>query len=67
LTHAGLISVGWILALALVLGIANAFEIPTRQSFFVELVGERDLTNAIALNSSAFNATRMVGPRSPGC
>jgi MFS family permease len=66
LTHAGLISIGWILALALVLGIANAFEIPTRQSFFVELVGERDLTNAIALNSSAFNATRMVGPAIAG-
>lgn len=66
LTHLELISVGWIVALALLLGVANAFEIPTRQSFFVELVGERDLTNAIALNSSAFNATRMVGPAVAG-
>ena len=66
LTHLGIITVGWIIALMLLLGIANAFEIPTRQSFFVELVGERDLTNAIALNSSAFNATRMVGPAIAG-
>lgn len=66
LTHLGLITIGWIIALVLVLGVANAFEIPTRQSFFVELVGERDLTNAIALNSSAFNATRMVGPAVAG-
>jgi MFS family permease len=66
LTHLGLISVAWIIALVLVLGVANAFEIPTRQSFFVELVGEDDLTNAIALNSAAFNATRMVGPAVAG-
>jgi MFS family permease len=66
LTHLGMISIGWIVVLALTLGIANAFEIPTRQSFFVELVGEKDLTNAIALNSSAFNATRMVGPAVAG-
>jgi MFS family permease len=66
LTHAGLINVHLILALALVLGVSNAFEIPTRQSFFVELVGERDLTGAIALNSSAFNATRMIGPAIAG-
>lgn len=66
LTDLGMINIGWIIALALGLGIANAFEIPTRQSFFVELVGEKDLTNAIALNSTAFNATRMVGPAVAG-
>ena len=66
LTHLELINIGWILLIVFVLGTANAFEIPTRQSFFVELVGERDLTNAIALNSSAFNATRMVGPAVAG-
>jgi len=66
LTHLGLINVFWILVLVLVLGVVNAFEIPTRQSFFVELVGEQDLTNAIALNSAAFNATRMVGPAIAG-
>ncbi|MEX2571495.1 MAG: MFS transporter [Gemmatimonadota bacterium] len=66
LTHAGLINIGWIVLLVLILGTANAFEIPTRQSFFIELVGERDLTSAIALNSSAFNASRMVGPAIAG-
>jgi MFS family permease len=66
LTHLGMINIGLIVALVLLLGVANSFEIPTRQSFFVELVGERDLTNAIALNSSAFNGTRMVGPAIAG-
>lgn len=51
-----------VLALVFVIGTVNAFEIPTRQSFFVELVGPADLPNAIALNSAAFNATRIVGP-----
>lgn len=55
-----------ILLLVLVLGTANAFEIPTRQSFFVDLVAREDLTNAIALNSSAFSATRIVGPAVAG-
>lgn len=55
-----------LLALVFVLGTANAFEIPTRQSFFVELVGPADLPNAIALNSAAFNATRIVGPAMAG-
>jgi MFS family permease len=49
-------------AAALFLGLVNAFDIPTRQSFIVELVGKEDLGNAIALNSSAFNAARIVGP-----
>jgi MFS family permease len=66
LTHLGLISLSWIVVLAFILGISNSFEIPTRQSFFVELVGEDDLTNAIALNSAAFNGTRMVGPAIAG-
>jgi len=66
LTHLGMVSVGAVAGLLLLLGVSNAFEIPTRQSFFVELVGERDLTNAIALNSAAFNATRMVGPAIAG-
>ncbi len=52
--------------LALVLGIANAFDIPTRQSFIVDLVGKPDLMNAIALNSSVFNAARIIGPAIAG-
>lgn len=66
LTDTGRVTVVWILALVFLLGTANAFEIPTRQSFFVELVGQEDLTNAIALNSSAFSATRVVGPALAG-
>jgi predicted MFS family arabinose efflux permease len=66
LTHTGLITVASIVFLVSVLGVANSFEIPTRQSFFVELVGQRDLSNAIALNSVAFNATRMVVPAIAG-
>ena len=49
-------------AAAVFLGLVNAFDIPTRQAFIVELVGKDDLGNAIALNSSAFNAARIVGP-----
>jgi predicted MFS family arabinose efflux permease len=48
--------------LALVWGIANTVDLPTRQSFVVELVGRADVANAIALNSAAFNAARIVGP-----
>ncbi len=66
LTDTGRITVPLIMALVFLLGTANAFEIPTRQSFFVELVGQEDLTNAIALNSSAFSASRVVGPALAG-
>ena len=48
--------------LALVWGIANTIDLPTRQSFVVELVGRADVTNAVALNSAAFNVARIVGP-----
>src|ERR1044071_3252065 len=47
-------------------GLVSAFEIPIRQSFQVELVGKSDLMNAIALNSSAFNLSRVVGPAIAG-
>ncbi|HVH12614.1 MAG TPA: MFS transporter, partial [Longimicrobium sp.] len=66
LTGTERITYGALLALVFVLGTASAFEIPTRQSFFVELVGPADLPNAIALNSAAFNATRIVGPALAG-
>ncbi|MCS1408130.1 MAG: hypothetical protein M2R45_01300 [Verrucomicrobia subdivision 3 bacterium] len=48
--------------LALALGVANAFDIPARQSFIVNLVGKRDLMNAVALNFSVFNTSRILGP-----
>lgn len=47
-------------------GITNSFDIPTRQSFAVDMVGKEDLINAIALNSSMFNAARIVGPAIAG-
>jgi len=66
LTGTGRITYAALLGLVFILGTASAFEIPTRQSFFVELVGPADLPNAIALNSAAFNATRIVGPALAG-
>ncbi len=56
-----------IIALASVLGFINAFDVPARQSFIVELVERReDLANAIALNSSMFNSARLLGPAIAG-
>lgn len=52
--------------LASLLGIVNAFDIPARQSFLVEMVGRDDMINAIALNSTMFNAARLVGPAIAG-
>ena len=48
--------------LAFTLGIINAFDMPGRQSFVIEMVGKDDLPNAIALNSAVFNSARMFGP-----
>jgi MFS family permease len=55
-----------LLALAGVFGIFNAFDLPLRQSFLVEMVGKEDLSNGIALNSAAFNAARVLGPAAAG-
>lgn len=66
LTLSGEITVAWILALAALSGMANAFDIPTRQAFAVDMVGRDDLISAIALNSSVFNAARVLGPAIAG-
>jgi MFS family permease len=66
LSLSGQIQVSHILLLAALLGMVNAIDIPTRQSFIVDLVGREDLMNAIALNSSMFNAARIVGPAVAG-
>ena len=66
LTLSGHVTVEVVIALALLLGIINAFDMPARQSFLVELVGKDDLMNAIALNSSMFNGARIVGPAIAG-
>ena len=53
-------------ALAFVFGIGAAFDAPTRQSFVSEMVGTEDLSNAVGLNSAAFNIARLVGPAAAG-
>jgi predicted MFS family arabinose efflux permease len=53
-------------ALGLLLGFANVFDQPARQSFVMELVGRQDVASAVALNSAAFNAARIVGPAVAG-
>jgi MFS family permease len=60
------VSVPWVMALAIFAGLLSAFEVPTRQALVVELVGREDLMNAIALNSSAFNVARVIGPAVAG-
>jgi len=55
-----------VFVIAGLLGITNAFDIPSRQSFLVEMVGPEDLANAIALNSSVFNGARLFGPAVAG-
>lgn len=66
LTLINRITVPEIFVLAALLGIVNAFDIPGRQAFLVEMVGKEDLMNAIALNSSMFNGARVVGPAIAG-
>ena len=66
LTFTGLVRVWHVFVLAAALGVVNAFDMPARQAFFVEMVGRDDLMNAIALNSSMVNAARVVGPAVAG-
>ncbi len=66
LTLSDRIQVWQIFLLAALLGIVNAFDIPARQAFIVDMVGKEDLMNAIALNSSMFNGARIVGPAIAG-
>jgi len=66
LTLTGRVQVWHIFALAGSLGLVNAFDIPGRQSFLVDMVGKEDLMNAIALNSSMFNGARIIGPAIAG-
>lgn len=62
LTLTNVVTIGWIIALAFVLGAANSIEITARQAMMVEIVGRAGLPNAIALNSTAFNVARVIGP-----
>ena len=66
LTLEGFVHVWHIFVLASLLGVANAFDIPARQAFLVEMVGKEDIVNAIALSSSMMNGARIVGPAVAG-
>ncbi len=67
LTLSGRITIPWILVLAAVQGLINAFDMPGRQAFMVQMVEDRsDLGNAIAINSSMVNLARLVGPSLAG-
>ncbi|BDI32853.1 MFS transporter [Capsulimonas corticalis] len=62
----GTVEIWHVLFFAALSGIAAAFDMPTRQSFIVEMVGKEDLPSAVALNSSVFNGARAVGPAVAG-
>ncbi len=66
LTLTNRIQVWEIVVLAAGLGVVNAFDIPARQAFLIDMVGREDLMNAIALNSSMFNGARILGPAIAG-
>jgi MFS family permease len=67
LTLTGHITIHWLLALSVMQGIVNAFDMPGRQAFMVKMVEDRgDLSNAIAINSSMVNMARLVGPSLAG-
>jgi MFS family permease len=66
LTLSGTVTVPAVIAIAAAFGMVNAIDIPTRQAFVVDMVAREDLMNAIALNSSMFNAARIVGPAVAG-
>jgi len=66
LTLSGRVQVWHVFVLATCLGVVNAFDIPARQAFVVEMVGREDLSNAIALNSTMVNGARVVGPAIAG-
>ena len=62
----GVVQPWMLIGLALAFGTISAFDLPARQSFLVEMVGKPDLSNAIALNSAAFNTARVLGPAVAG-
>jgi MFS family permease len=65
-TLLGVVKVWHVFVLAALLGVVNAFDIPARQAFLMDMVGREDLINAIALNSSMFNGARIIGPAIAG-
>jgi len=66
LTVTGVVQLWHVYVFAFLFGSAAAFDAPVRQTFVAELVGDADLHNAVALNSTSFNAARMIGPAVSG-
>lgn len=66
LTLSGRVTLAQVYVFAFLLGCAAAFDGPARQTYLAEVVGEENLSNAVALNSASFNAARMVGPALAG-
>lgn len=66
LTVTGVARLEHVYVFAFLFGCAAAFDAPVRQTFVAELVGDRELANAVALNSTSFNAARMIGPAAAG-
>jgi MFS family permease len=66
LTATHVVQVWHVMVLGAMLGISNAFDMPARQSFAVEMVGRDDVANAVGLNSALFNASRILGPAAAG-
>ncbi|WP_144148755.1 MFS transporter [Paraburkholderia sp. BCC1884] len=66
LTVTGLVQLWQVYVFAGLLGCVTAFDSPARQTFVSDLVGEEDLANAVGLNSTSFNAARMIGPAVAG-
>jgi len=62
LTITGIVRLWHVYVFAFLFGSAAAFDASVRQTFIAELVGDEDLPNAVALNSTSFNAARMIGP-----
>jgi MFS family permease len=66
LTVTNTVQVWHVMAIALLIGVRNAVDMPTRQAFAVEMVGREDVQNAVALNSAMFNGARILGPAVAG-
>ncbi|MFK2873081.1 MFS transporter [Dyella lipolytica] len=66
LTITGIVQLWQVYVFAFLLGCVAAFDAPARQTFVSDLVGEADLSNAVGLNSTSFNAARMIGPAIAG-
>jgi MFS family permease len=66
LTDKNMVTIWQVGLIAAFLGTVNAFDVPARQAFLAEVVAKADITNAIALNSAAFNGARILGPVAAG-